>query len=38
MFPHHCHTFPHGAFPDQPELGTLPDWLSWTDVTAWLAA
>lgn len=25
MFLNHCHVFPHGAFPDQPELGTLPE-------------
>ena len=25
MFLNHCHIFPHGAFPDQPELGTLPE-------------
>ena len=25
MFLNHCHVFPHGAFPEQPELGTLPE-------------
>lgn len=25
MYLNHCHVFPHGAFPDQPELGTLPE-------------
>lgn len=25
MFLNHCHVFPHGAFPDRPELGTLPE-------------
>ncbi len=25
MFLNHCHVFPHGAFPDDPELGTLPE-------------
>ncbi len=25
MFLNHCHIFPHGAFPEQPELGTLPE-------------
>jgi predicted TIM-barrel fold metal-dependent hydrolase len=25
MFLNHCHVFPHGAFPKQPELGTLPE-------------
>ncbi len=25
MFLNHCHIFPHGAFPNQPELGTLPE-------------
>ncbi|MBT3379735.1 MAG: amidohydrolase family protein [Lentisphaerae bacterium] len=24
-FYNHCHVFPHGAFPDAPELGTLPE-------------
>ncbi len=24
-FYNHCHVFPHGAFPDCPELGTLPE-------------
>ena len=24
MFLNHCHVFPHGAFPEIPELGTLP--------------
>lgn len=25
MFLNHCHVFPHGAFPERPELGTLPE-------------
>jgi len=25
MFLNHCHVFPHGAFPEMPELGTLPE-------------
>ncbi|MCE5240305.1 amidohydrolase family protein [bacterium] len=25
MFLNHCHVFPEGAFPEQPELGTLPE-------------
>jgi hypothetical protein len=25
MFVNHSHTFPHGAWPEQPELGTLPE-------------
>jgi uncharacterized protein len=25
MFLNHCHIFPHGAWPEQPELGTLPE-------------
>lgn len=25
MFLNHCHIFPHGAFPEHPELGTLPE-------------
>jgi len=25
MFLNHCHIFPEGAFPDRPELGTLPE-------------
>ena len=25
MFLNHCHVFPHGAFPEKPELGTLPE-------------
>ena len=25
MFLNHCHVFPEGAFPDSPELGTLPE-------------
>ncbi len=25
MYLNHCHIFPHGAFPEQPELGTLPE-------------
>jgi len=25
LFYNHCHVFPEGAFPEQPELGTLPE-------------
>jgi predicted TIM-barrel fold metal-dependent hydrolase len=31
MFLNHCHVFPHGAFPDRPELGTLPELARFMD-------
>ncbi|HCU35826.1 MAG TPA: hypothetical protein DGT21_10335 [Armatimonadetes bacterium] len=33
MFLNHCHVFPHGAFPDQPELGTLPELARFMEQT-----